>query len=100
MAMATVFGTRTFRTSAEGVVRLMQALTADPDVRVVRDGIPPGAAVAGVRLNGHTIEIDIVSHAWPEGTDLATPVTFMYARRYSHGGAATDWSAPISTGGN
>lgn len=89
---------RTLHTSAEGVVRLLQALTAG-DVRIVQDGIPRGATVAACRAtNAHEFEIDIVAHDWPDNIDPTSPIELLYACKYSDTGAATDWSAPIGIG--
>lgn len=95
------YGRRTLRTDANGILRLLQALSADPDVRVVGDPIPMGAAIAGdVRVVGHNkLELDIVSHDWPDGVDPNSPLKFTYARRYGHTDTHGDWSAPISVGG-
>lgn len=96
------YGRRTLRTDAKGILRLLQALSADPDVRVVGDPIPMGAAISGdVRVVGpNMLELDIVSHDWPDGVDPNSPVKFTYARRYGHTDTHGDWSAPISVGGN
>lgn len=92
-----VAGIRTLKTNGHGIVRLLQALSADPDVRVVNDAIPLSAAFARMRTNDHdhTIELDVMSHDWPEGTDLTVPLDFRYARRYGSTGTHGDWSAPI-----
>lgn len=94
------YGRRTFSTNGKGLVLLLQAISSDSDVRVVNDAIPPGAALCGEpRINGERIEVDIVSHNWPDDIDPNSPLHLMYARRFGHSGTHGDWSAPISVGG-
>lgn len=89
-------GKRFLELTPDDIVRLLQAVTADQDVRVIADGIPAGAAIAGAHFDDDTraLTIELIYHDWPEGAEER--IALMYARRYGHADIASDWGAPTA----
>lgn len=92
--MSTPF--RTLRVTPEGLVQLLQGITAG-EVRANGPGISSGVGIGQVRYDedARVLEIDLVDQGW---ADDGPHVGFPWARRYTQLGNASDWGAILEIG--
>lgn len=95
--MSDVF--RTLRVTPDGLVKLLKAVSVGQGVAIATEGIPEGAAIAGVIWNDtdRVLELELVyGPRWPN--DATGPIEFKYARRYRTDGNSSDWGQPLPIG--